>query len=66
MFRDFLDVVRDFLDMLRDSPRWFKIWLVICFVLGTSLTVYAFYECGWKALVLGNHAGFAAFMDMCD
>lgn len=31
-----------------------------------SASAYTFSKCGWKALFLGNGAGFAAVSGMCD
>lgn len=52
--------------MLTDTPIWFRLWCVLCLVLGIATAVYTFKECGWRALALGNGAAAAAFTGMCD
>lgn len=47
-------------------PRWVYIVVVVWFVLAVSVAVFTFKECGAKALLLGNGAGTAAVMGMCD
>jgi hypothetical protein len=47
-------------------PFWFRIWFVICLVLGITIAVYTFKECGVRALLLGNGGPAAAFMGMCE
>lgn len=46
----------------------FALFMMIGFVaiLGLSVTVVTFQKCGWKTLLLGNGAGAAAMMGMCD
>lgn len=46
--------------------RWVYVVIVIWFVLAVGAAVFTFKECGGKALLLGNGAGAAAFMGMCD
>jgi len=41
-------------------------WMVITAVLGMSVLMYTWDKCGAKALVLGNGAGAAAVLGMCD
>lgn len=47
-------------------PLWFKIWFVICLVVGIAAAIFTFQECGAKALLLGNGAPYAAMTGMCD
>jgi hypothetical protein len=47
-------------------PRWVYFAIAVWAVLAVSLAVFTFKECGAKALLLGNGAGAAAFMGMCD
>jgi hypothetical protein len=46
----------------------FALGMMISFVvlLMLSASAYTFSKCGWKALFLGNGAGFAAVSGMCD
>lgn len=59
-------MLRDIMWMLREIPVWFRVVMVVVLIAGTASTVYAFKECGWKALLLGNGAATAALMGMCD
>lgn len=52
--------------MFRDIPIWFKIWMVICLVLGISSMVFVLDKCGPKAFLLGDGAMYAAMSGMCD
>lgn len=61
--KDFLQIFRE---VFADTPKWFRIWMLICLVAGPALLAYSFYECGWKTLLLGNGAAFAAFTGMCQ
>lgn len=46
----------------------FSVVMLIVFValLWLSAVFYTFQKCGWKTFLLGNGAGAAAVMDMCD
>lgn len=35
-------------------------------LIGLTVTVTTFQKCGWKSLLLGNGAGAAAMVGMCD
>jgi hypothetical protein len=52
--------------MLRDIPVWFRIWIVICLVVGIAAFVYTFNKCGAKTFLLGNGGLYAAASGMCD
>jgi hypothetical protein len=48
-------------------PRWIIIMWVAGFILLAGSATFAVVDkCGWKALMLGNGAGFAAMSGMCD
>ena len=46
----------------------FALAMLVGFVslIGLSVTVVTFQKCGWKTVLLGNGAGAAAMMGMCD
>lgn len=52
--------------MWTDTPVWFRLWLVLCLVLGIAAASYTWSKCGARALVLGNGAFAAAATGMCD
>jgi len=52
--------------MFRDIPVWFRIWTVICLVLGIAALTYTFKECGMKTFFLGNGGFYAAATGMCN
>jgi hypothetical protein len=52
--------------MWRDIPVWFRIWTVICLVLGIAALVFTFEKCGAKTFILGNGGLAAAATGMCD
>lgn len=48
-------------------PTWFKIWAVICVVVGIATFSFAVSKCGLgTSLLLGNGAFTAAATGMCD
>lgn len=47
-------------------PRWMYAVIVIWAVLSVGFLVYVFNECGAQALLLGQGAGPAALMGMCN
>lgn len=47
-------------------PRWMYAVIVIWAVLSAGYLTYVFDKCGARALLLGQGAGPAAVMGMCD
>jgi hypothetical protein len=52
--------------MLKNTPIWFRILLLVFFILTVASTIFSFRECGIKALFLVNGALYAAMTGMCD
>jgi hypothetical protein len=54
-------------DLFESTPTWFKVWFVICLVLGVAMMVFTIKECGAKkAFLLGDKAPIAIALGMCD
>jgi hypothetical protein len=66
MGQPILKVCNKGIKMFRDFPLAFRIWFVVCIVLGIVTLFYTLNKCGAKALLLGNGALYAAASGMCD
>lgn len=54
-------------DLFSSAPTWFKVWFVICLVLGVAMTVFTIQECGFKkAFLLGDKAPMAIALGLCE